>query len=212
MADGVGQQVGDDAAHPLDVEAGRQRVVRVDRESDATVRRERLEGLRDGPYGAREIRVDERESRLAVIGLDLLEHVVDLLERTERRDPHVDDLRPDVWGRFRAQQLLGSGDDDLQRRSHVVRELAEQPLAVVVHAGEPLGQSGQLRILPRQAVLDALAIGDRPAFGDDERDAAVACPQRTDREVQSAWFATRDAHADVEAREIGLRQPTRPRP
>ena len=116
----------------------------------------------------------------------------------------------DVRRRVRAQQLLGARDHDLQRRAHVVRELAEQALAVVVDAGEPLRQRRQLRVLARQPLLDPLAVGDRPALGDDERDAPVARPQRPDREVQRAGLAAGDADPDVEAREPPFAPPRRP--
>ena len=89
VADRVGQQVGDDPAHALDVEARGDRVRDVDRELDLAVGGQRLELLGDGPHGLREVRVDERELRLAVVGLDLLEHVVDLLERAQRGQPDV---------------------------------------------------------------------------------------------------------------------------
>ena len=58
------------------------------------------------------------------------------------------------------QQLLGARDHDLQRRAQVVRELAEQPLAVVVDAREAVGQGRQLGVLAGEPLLDALAVGD----------------------------------------------------
>ena len=93
VPDGVGEQVRDDPAQALDVEAGAERVRRLDLQVDLAVGRERLEGLGDRPYRASQIRVHERESRFAVVGLDLLEHVVDLFERAERGDPDVNQLR-----------------------------------------------------------------------------------------------------------------------
>ena len=135
-------------------------------------------GLGDRAHGPREVGVDERQARLAVVGLDLLEHVVDLLERAERREADARHLLAQLVVGPGAQHLLGARDDDLQRRAQVVGELAEQPLAVVVHAREPLGERGQLRVLLGEALLDPLAVGDRPALGDDERDPAVPAAQR----------------------------------
>src|SRR4051794_33841703 len=73
-----------------------------------------------------------------------------------------------------------------------------------MHTGQALSESGKLRVLPRQTVLDTLAIGDRTPFGDYEGDAPIACSQRADREVKRAGFAAGDAHADIEAPETTL--------
>ena len=61
-------------------------------ELDLAIGGQRLELLRDRPHRAGEVGVDEREPRLAVVGLDLLEHVVDLLERAERGEADADEL------------------------------------------------------------------------------------------------------------------------
>ena len=175
-------------------------------ELDLAVGGQRLELLGDGAHRLREVGVDQRQLRLAVVGLDLLEHVVDLLERAQRRQPDVHDLRAQRLVGRGAQHLLGARDHDLQRRAQVVRELAEQPLAVVVDAREPLRQRRQLGVLARQALLDALAVGDRPALGDDERDLAVAAAQRAQQQVQRPVGAAGalDRDVDVEAGEAAL--------
>ncbi len=204
VADRVGEEVRDDPAQALDVEAAGERVRRLHGQVDPAVGRQRLERLRDRTHGAREIGVHERELRLPVVGLDLFEHVVDLFERAERGNPDVDDLRAHVWGGIRAQELLGAGHDDVQRSAQIVRELAEKPFAIVVDAGKALRERRQLRVLAPEPLLHPLAVRDRAAFRDDERDTPIAAAQRPDHEVQRAGLATGDANPDVEAGEPTL--------
>ena len=104
------------------------------------------------------------------------------------------------------QHLLGARDHHLQWRAQVVRELAQQPLAVIVDARQPLRERRQLRVLLREPLLHALAVGDRPALGDDERDLAVAAAQRAQQQIERARgvAGTLDPDVDVEAREAAL--------
>ncbi len=204
VTDGVCEQVGDDAARALDVEACRQRLGSVHAERDLPVGGERLELLRDRPDRLREVRVDERQPRFAVVGLDLLQHVVDLLERAECRETDRDDLGAEVLVLgARSHDLLRSRDDDTERRTQVMGELAEQPLPVVVHLCEPLRERRQLGVLVRESLFDALAVRDLAPFGDDEGDLTVTTAEWAKQQVQRADALARrlDPDVDVEAGE-----------
>ncbi len=187
VADGVREQVGDDPAHALDVEARARRASGASTtQLDLAVGGQRLELLRDRPHRrARSASTSvSRASPWSALTCSSMSLICSSAPSAARR--MFTSCARSASSRLGAQQLLGARDDDLQRCAQVVRELAEQPLAVVVHAREPLGQRGQLRVLAREALLDALAVGDRAALGDDERDRPSRPRNGRSSEVQRA--------------------------
>ena len=212
VAQRVGQQVRDDAADALGVEARRDLLGRLDGEPDPALGGERVELLGDRAHGGHEVVVDQRQAGLAVVAADLLEHGVDLLERVQRGQ--ADALGLGLGGLARvAAQALGAREDDLQRRPQVVRELGQQPLAVVVDAGQPVGQHRQLGVLARDPLLRALAVGDLAALGDDEGDAPVGAAQRPQHEVDGLRRPCRRCPASARRRSArsARRRPARRR-
>ena len=174
--------------------------------SDAPLGGERLELLGDRAHDGGEVVVDEREPRLAVVAADLLEHRVDLLERVQGGQADALGLGLQRAPAAQAAQALGAGEDDLQRRPQVVRELGEQPLAEVVDAGQPVGQDRQLGVLAGDPLLRALAVRNLPPLGQDQGDAPVAAAQRAQDEVDGLRDRPAAAHhqLDVEAREAAV--------
>ncbi len=190
----------------LGVKARRQLVRRLDHEPDLALGGERVELLGDRADDAGQVVVDERQARLAVVAADLLEHRVDLLERVQGGQADALGLGVERAAAAVAAQALGAGEDDLQRRAQVVRELGEQPLAEVVDARQPVGEHRQLGVLAGDPLLRALAVRDLAALGHDERHPPVAAAQRPQDEVDGLGDGPAAAHhqLDVEAREAAV--------